>query len=70
MNATRKTFLQFSAELTGYPAVELEGTGLVDEYQDLLEKQVGDAGRDTMVCHRPARPAPPRRQGARSADAD
>lgn len=41
MNATRKAFLQFSAELTGYPAVELEGTGLVNDYRELLEQQVG-----------------------------
>ncbi len=41
MRANRSTFLRFSAELTGYNAVALEGTGLVDEYQHLLDSQVG-----------------------------
>jgi len=41
MNATRRTFLHFSAELTGYSTGDLEGTGLVDAYQALLEDQVG-----------------------------
>jgi hypothetical protein len=43
MNANRSTFLAFSAELTGYGEIELEGTGLVDAYQALLEEQAGRA---------------------------
>lgn len=39
MNANRRTFLELSAELTGYSATDLEGTGLVDVYQGLLEQQ-------------------------------
>lgn len=41
MNLNTRTFLELSAELTGYSATDLEGTGLVDVYQPLLEQQVG-----------------------------
>lgn len=43
MRANRRIFLAFSAELTGYSEVELEGTGLVDAYQELVEQQAGKA---------------------------
>ncbi|MBC7894635.1 MAG: hypothetical protein H7066_04435 [Cytophagaceae bacterium] len=41
MNPNRRSFLDLSAVLTGYSATDLEGTGLVDDYQALLEGQVG-----------------------------
>jgi hypothetical protein len=37
----RRTFLHYSAELTGYSMAALEGTGLVDEYRALVEGDVG-----------------------------
>ena len=37
----RRTFLQLSAEVTGYDEGDLEGTGLVDDYQALLAGQTG-----------------------------
>lgn len=43
MSARRKAFLAFSAELTGYSEADLEGTGLVDDYQALFEHQAGPA---------------------------
>ncbi|MGE0352799.1 MAG: hypothetical protein AB7I33_14080 [Gemmatimonadales bacterium] len=50
MHAHRRTFLQFSAELTGYEEVVLEGSGLVDEYQALLERQAGPAVTDRFYA--------------------
>ena len=44
MHAHRRTFLTFSAEVTGYSPTDLEGTGLVDEYHALLEAQAGKRG--------------------------
>ncbi len=41
MSARRKAFLAFSTELTGYDEADLEGTGLVDDYQALVERQAG-----------------------------
>jgi hypothetical protein len=41
MRANRTVFLAFSAELTGYSEIDLEGTGLVDAYQSLVEQQAG-----------------------------
>ncbi len=43
MNLNRDTFLAFCSEITGYSAVELEGTGLVDTYHQLLLKVLGEA---------------------------
>ena len=39
----RKAFLALSVEVTGYDATDLEGTGLVDEYQALVESVTGSA---------------------------
>jgi hypothetical protein len=41
MNSRRNTFLGFCAEITGYSAIELEGTGLTDQFQSLLEWFIG-----------------------------
>lgn len=41
MNSERDTFLNFCAEITGYSSIELEGTGLVDQFHSLLEWFVG-----------------------------
>ncbi|HLO83324.1 MAG TPA: hypothetical protein VK166_20315 [Chitinophagaceae bacterium] len=38
----RNTFLNLSSELTGYSPIELEGTGLVDLYFDLVCKDLGN----------------------------
>lgn len=43
MHAERRHFLQLSAEVTGYSATELEGTGLVDDYLTLVRSELGDA---------------------------
>jgi hypothetical protein len=43
MNRNRRTFLELSAELTGYSATDLEGTGLVDAYLALFGQQVNAA---------------------------
>lgn len=43
MSADRRLFLEFCAEVTGYTPSDLEGTGLVDEYQALVAQQVGPA---------------------------
>jgi hypothetical protein len=43
MNPNRKIFLAFCSEITGYPAIALEGTGLVDAYQELLEQVLGQS---------------------------
>lgn len=40
-SAKRAVFLAFSAELTGYSETDLEGTGNVDSFLDLLEQQTG-----------------------------
>lgn len=39
----RNLFLQLSSDLTGFSAAELEGTGLVDTYQSLIESVLGPA---------------------------
>lgn len=41
MNDRRRIFINLSSELTGYSVVELEGTGLVDSYHELLGKILG-----------------------------
>jgi hypothetical protein len=41
MNAKRAIFVDFCSEITGYSKFELEGTGVVDSYQELLEKVLG-----------------------------
>lgn len=41
MDTHRRTFLELSAEVTGYGEGDLEGTGLVDDYQALVAQQVG-----------------------------
>ncbi|MDB5347057.1 MAG: hypothetical protein JWP89_5434 [Schlesneria sp.] len=41
MNPKRHTFLEFCVEITGYPSVVLEGTGVVDLNQQLLEDVLG-----------------------------
>jgi len=43
VNTNRKTFLHFCGAITGYSPLELEGTGLVDDYQELLEQVIGQA---------------------------
>ena len=42
MNPNRQIFLRFCAEMTGYTAISLEGTGLVDLFQQLLETVIGE----------------------------
>ena len=42
MDGNSATFLNFNAEITGYSAVDLEGTGLVAGYQQLLEGALGE----------------------------
>lgn len=37
----RNVFLRFCSALTGFSAAELEGSGLVDAYQDLLDTTLG-----------------------------
>lgn len=41
MNPKRHTFLEFCSEITGYPSVALEGTGVVGLNQQLLEDVLG-----------------------------
>jgi hypothetical protein len=41
MNANRPVFLRFSEEITAYSSPELQGTGMVDTYQAVLEGAVG-----------------------------
>jgi hypothetical protein len=41
MNANRPIFLRFSEEITAYSSLDLEGTGMVDIYQAVLEGAVG-----------------------------
>ena len=40
-SAKRTLFLAFSAELTGYTETDLEGTGNVDSFLNVLEQQTG-----------------------------
>ena len=40
MSKHKETFLGLSSELTGYSPVDLLGTGLVDEYYQLLEREL------------------------------
>jgi hypothetical protein len=42
MNENRATFLKFSEEVTGYSSLDLEGTGLVDVYQTVVEGAIGE----------------------------
>jgi hypothetical protein len=46
MNPNRSNFLQFSSLITGFSPFKLEGTGLIDIYQDLIEKALGEKQRD------------------------
>ena len=48
--ARRALFLTLSAELTGYDAIELEGTGNVDAYQALVEQQCGPLIADMLYA--------------------
>jgi hypothetical protein len=41
MNLNRDVFLKFSSEVTGYSPFDLEGTGLVDTYCQLLQMILG-----------------------------
>src|SRR5258707_14627044 len=41
MNPKRTIFLQLCSEITGYTCFNLEGTGLVDTYQGLVEQVLG-----------------------------
>jgi hypothetical protein len=41
VKSRRQLFVELCSELTGYSCVELEGTGLVEAYQQLLEDVVG-----------------------------
>ena len=50
MNLDRRTFLELSAELTGYSATDLEGTGLVDTWQGLLEQQAEGSTIDQLYA--------------------
>ena len=51
MGADRETFVEFSAELTGYSATDLEGTGLVDAYLTLADDQLGSAFMATFFTN-------------------
>lgn len=42
-------FLDLSAVLTGYDAVDLQGTGLVEQYWETLDHVVGDATRGGLI---------------------
>lgn len=42
MDRNRLVFLAFSEAVTGYSSLELEGTGLVDDYQGLLDGALGE----------------------------
>jgi len=42
MHKHRSSFLDLSSELTGYSVIDLEGTGLVDQYFELLEHEIGN----------------------------
>jgi len=48
MDKDRRTFLELSSELTGYSPIDLEGTGLVDEYRKLVEYEVGKNVTDLL----------------------
>jgi hypothetical protein len=48
MDKHRSAFLNLSAELTGYSAIDLEGTGLVDQYAGLLEYEIGNDVSDIL----------------------
>jgi hypothetical protein len=37
----RESFLIFCSEITGYSTFELEGTGLVDSYHQLIQEVLG-----------------------------
>ena len=41
MSIERESFLSFCCEITGYSAVDLEGTGLVDRYRQLTQDALG-----------------------------
>jgi hypothetical protein len=42
MDKRRNAFLGLSAELTGYSPLDLEGTGLVDQYFGMVQREIGD----------------------------
>jgi hypothetical protein len=48
MDKNRQIFLELSSELTGYSTVDLEGTGLVDDYWKLVEHEVTDQVADQL----------------------
>lgn len=48
MHKDKRTFLDLSAELTGYSALDLQGTGLLDTYWKLVEKQIGATVMDQL----------------------
>jgi len=61
MVISREAFAEFSAEVTGYTAFELEGTGLIDTHHKLLEEILGphltgELGRliTDILCYPPA----------------
>jgi hypothetical protein len=41
MKSKRETFINFCAEITGYSGFDLEGTGNVDTFQQLMEAVLG-----------------------------
>jgi hypothetical protein len=42
MHMQRSVFLELSSELSGYPAIDLEGTGLADQYLNLVNDEIGE----------------------------
>jgi hypothetical protein len=48
MNIDRATFLELSAELTGYSRIELEGTGLANMYFELVCYDIGNDVSDIL----------------------
>jgi hypothetical protein len=48
MNPNRAVFLQFSEAVTGYSSLELEGTGMVDIYQAVIEQALPASIVDTF----------------------
>ena len=44
----RTIFLELSSELSGYPTIDLEGTGLVDQYFKLVNHDIGEEASDVV----------------------
>ena len=46
----RSVFLELSSELSGYPSIDLEGTGLVDQYHQLVNQEIGQEVSGILIA--------------------